>query len=83
MSTNSGASFAPGRAALQDMYLAEVRRQNVEVTVFLINGVQLHGTVRGYDAFTITLEYEHRPHLVYKHAISTISPQSPLTLPEA
>jgi sRNA-binding regulator protein Hfq len=29
------------------------------------------------------LEYEHRPHLIYKHAVSTISPQSPLTLPEA
>jgi len=82
MATTPGAASAGNRAQLQDTYLAEVRRQNVEVTVFLMNGVQLHGNVRGYDAFTIVLEYEHRLHLVYKHAVSTISPQTPLALPE-
>jgi host factor-I protein len=71
-----------GRAQLQDTYLAEVKRQGIAVTVYLVNGFQLRGTVRGYDAFTIVLEYEHRMHLIYKHAVSTISPQSPLTLPE-
>jgi host factor-I protein len=75
-------TFAANRAQLQDTYLAEVLRQGVSVVVFLMNGVQLRGTVRGYDAFTIVLEYEHRPHLVYKHAVSTISPQAPLALPE-
>jgi host factor-I protein len=83
MASPTGTTLAANRAHLQDTYLAEVRRQGVAVTVFLMNGVQLRGTVRGYDAFTIVLEYEHRPHLVYKHAVSTISPQSPLTLPEA
>ena len=63
---------------LQDAYLAEVRRQAVPVTVYLVNGFQLRGTVKGYDAFTIVLEYEHRLHLIYKHAVSTISPQAPL-----
>lgn len=62
-------------AALQDAYLAEVRRQAAPVTVYLVNGFQLRGTVKGYDAFTILLEYEHRLHLIYKHAVSTISPQ--------
>ncbi|MBD5656290.1 MAG: RNA chaperone Hfq [Candidatus Eremiobacteraeota bacterium] len=71
-----------GRAQLQDTYLAEVKRQGIAVTVYLVNGFQLRGTVRGYDAFTIVLEYEHRVHLIYKHAVSTISPQAPLTLPE-
>jgi host factor-I protein len=83
MPSNAAPPLGANRAQLQDTYLAEVRRQNVAVTVFLMNGVQLRGNVRGYDAFTIVLEYEHRVHLVYKHAISTISPQSPLTLPEA
>ena len=83
MATNTGVPYAGNRAQLQDTYLAEVRRQNVAVTVFLMNGVQLHGSVRGYDAFTLVLEYEHRLHLVYKHAVSTISPQTPLTLPDA
>jgi host factor-I protein len=82
MATPPGATLAASRVQLQDTYLAEVRRQGVSVIVFLMNGVQLRGTVRGYDAFTIVLEYEHRPHLIYKHAVSTISPQTPLTLPE-
>jgi host factor-I protein len=38
--------------------------------------------VKGYDNFTIVLDYEHRSHLIYKHAVSTISPSGPLTLPE-
>jgi host factor-I protein len=76
------AGATAGRAQLQDTYLAEVRRQGIGVTVYLVNGFQLRGTVKGYDAFTIVLEYEHRVHLIYKHAVSTISPQAPLSLPE-
>ena len=67
------------QAALQDAYLAEVRRQAVPVTIYLVNGFQLRGLVKGYDAFTILLEYELKPHLIYKHAVSTISPQGPLS----
>jgi len=73
----------PGnRAQLQDSYLAEVKRQGIAVTVYLVNGFQLRGMVKGYDNFTIVLDYEHRSHLIYKHAVSTISPSAPLTLPE-
>jgi host factor-I protein len=68
---------------LQDAYLAEVKRQAVPVTVYLVNGFQLRGTVKGFDSFTIVLEYEHRAHLIYKHAVSTISPQTPLNPPIA
>ena len=64
--------------ALQDAFLAEVKRQAVPVVIYLVNGFQLKGLVRGFDAFTIVLEFEHKPHLVYKHAVSTISPQGPL-----
>ena len=66
-------------AQLQDTYLAEVKRLGVPVTVYLVNGFQLRGAVRGFDAFTILLEYEQRHHLIYKHAVSTISPQSPFS----
>ncbi len=66
---------------LQDAYLAEVKRQGVQVVVYLVNGFQLRGLVKGFDSFTIVLEYEHRSHLVYKHAVSTISPQGPLVAP--
>ena len=81
MATIGGTSSATNRAQLQDAYLAEAKRADIAVTVYLVNGFQLRGTVKGYDAFTIVLEYEHRLHLVYKHAVSTISPQAPLALP--
>ncbi len=66
---------------LQDTFLESARRQSAAVTVYLMNGFQLRGTVKGYDAFTIVLEYEGRAHLIYKHAVSTISPQTQLTQP--
>jgi host factor-I protein len=66
--------------SVQDFYLAEIRRRMVPVTVFLVNGSELRGVVKAFDPFTITLEYENKTHLVYKHAISTISPQGPITI---
>jgi host factor-I protein len=65
--------------SLQDSYLAEIKRQNVPVTIYLMNGFQLRGIVKGFDPFTIVLEYERKTHLVYKHAVSTISPQGPFS----
>jgi host factor-I protein len=67
-------------AGLQDAFLAECRRQGAPVTVFLVNGFQLRGVVKGFDPFTLLLEYERKTHLIYKHAISTISPGAPLAV---
>ena len=58
--------------------LLQAFEQAIPVTVYLVNGFQLRGMVKGFDSFTIVLEYEHKHHLIYKHAVSTISPQSPL-----
>jgi host factor-I protein len=60
---------------LQDAYLLAIKRENAPVTIYLRNGFQLRGHVRGFDNFTIILEYDNKPHLVYKHAVSTVSPQ--------
>lgn len=68
--------------SLQDSYLAEVRRQGVPVTVYLVNGFQLRGIVKGFDPFTILIEYERKTHLIYKHAVSTISPQGAFATPD-
>ncbi|MFN2449454.1 MAG: RNA chaperone Hfq [Candidatus Baltobacteraceae bacterium] len=68
--------------SLQDSYLAEVKRQGVPVTVYLVNGFQLRGIVKGFDPFTILIEYERKTHLIYKHAVSTISPQGPFATPD-
>jgi host factor-I protein len=63
---------------LQDGFLNQVRKESVPVTIYLANGFQLRGLVRGFDNFTIILDSEGKPELVYKHAISTIIPARPL-----
>lgn len=59
---------------LQDTFLNQVRKENVPVTIYLVNGFQLKGQVRGFDNFTVMVEVDGRHQMVYKHAISTISP---------
>jgi host factor-I protein len=61
-------------ASLQDTFLAECKQSGAPVTLYLMNGFQLRGVVKGFDSFTVLLEYEQKTHLVYKHAISTVSP---------
>lgn len=63
---------------LQDSFLNQVRKDNISVTIFLINGFQLKGNVRGFDNFTVILEVDGKQQMVYKHAISTISPIKPV-----
>ena len=60
---------------LQDMFLNQVRKEGVGVTIYLSNSVQLRGHVRGFDAFTVLLEAPGKPtQLVYKHSIASIVP---------
>lgn len=63
---------------LQDAFLNQVRKENIPVTIFLVNGFQLKGMVKGFDNFTVILESEGKQMMVYKHAISTISPVRPV-----
>lgn len=63
---------------LQDAFLNLVRRDKIPVTVYLVNGFQIKGLVKGFDNFTVIIEMEQRQQLVYKHAISTISPIRPI-----
>lgn len=59
---------------LQDTFLNQVRKENIPVVIYLINGFQLKGSVKGFDNFTVVIEYEGKQQLVYKHAISTVAP---------
>lgn len=69
---------------LQDTFLNQVRKENIAVTIYLINSVQLRGHVRGFDAFTILLESPGRPtQLVYKSAVTSIVPMRPVHLRDA
>ena len=63
---------------LQDAILSEVRRDKVPVTMFLMNGFQLRGTVTGYDSFVVVLVTDGKQQMIYKHAISTLAPIRPL-----
>jgi len=59
---------------LQDNFLNQARKDNVMLTVFLVNGYQIKGTVRSFDNFTLLMEVDGRQQMIYKHAISTIIP---------
>lgn len=59
---------------LQDSFLNQVRKENIPVTIYLVNGFQLKGQVKGFDNFTVILELEGKQQMIYKHAISTIAP---------
>ena len=59
---------------LQDVFLNRVRKENTVITIFLVNGYQIKGIVKGFDNYTIVLEEENKQNLIYKHAISTIVP---------
>ena len=65
---------------LQNYFLNQVRKEGIPVTVFLVNGFQLKGNLRGFDNFTVILESEGKQQMVYKHAISTIVPNKPISL---
>ena len=65
---------------LQDTILKEVRREKIPVTLFLMNGFQLRGTVSGYDNFVVVLVTDGKQQMIYKHAISTLVPVRPLKL---
>ena len=60
---------------IQDQYLNQLRKDGINVTVFLLNGFQLRGQIKGFDNFTVLFETEGKQQLVYKHAISTFAPQ--------
>lgn len=63
---------------LQDVFLNLLRKDGTPLTIYLINGFQLKGIVKAFDNFTVLLEGDGKQMLVYKHAISTVSPMRPV-----
>ena len=59
---------------LQDNYLNQAINENIPVIIHLVNGFPIRGLVKGFDSFTVILETEGKQQLVYKHAISSVSP---------
>ena len=69
-----------GNINLQDVFLNRARKENLNLTVYLINGYQIKGIVKGFDNYTIILKSEGKQQLIYKHAISTIIPSQSIDL---
>lgn len=65
---------------VQDYYLNQLRKDRVPVTMFLMNGFQLKGTISAFDNFTVILDTDGKQQLIYKHAISTFSPSKNISL---
>ena len=65
---------------VQDVFLNHVRKNKLQVTVFLISGVKLQGIITWFDNFSMLLHRDSHSQLVYKHAISTIMPSEPIKL---
>ena len=63
---------------LQDIILNGARKNKIPVTLFLTNGFQLKGNVTGFDSFTVILNCDGKQMMIYKHAISTITPLKPI-----
>ncbi len=61
----------------------QLRRESIPVTIYLVNGYQLKGHIKGFDNFTVVLENDGRQQLVYKHALSTITPMRNVNLTQA
>ncbi len=65
----------------QDTFLSAVRRDRSTVVVFLMNGFQMKGVICGFDSFVVILDSDGKQQMIYKHAISTIVPARPVSLP--
>jgi host factor-I protein len=69
--------------SLQEVFLGAVRRAEEPVTMFLVNGVMLQGEIAAFDLFCMLLQREGMSQLVYKHAVSTVQPEHPVSFMEA
>jgi len=67
---------------LQDSFLNAVRKEKIEITIYLMNGVPIKGKVVSFDNFTILIEVDKKQNLIYKHAVSTLMPVKPVQYKE-
>jgi len=63
-----------GVVVLQDVFLNQLRKERIPVTIHLTNGFQLRGIIKGFDNFVVLFESDGKQMMIYKHAISTVTP---------
>ncbi len=59
--------------SLQEPFLNALRKERIQVAIYLVNGIKLQGVVESFDQFVVLLK-NTVGQMVYKHAISTIVP---------
>jgi len=72
MHDSSGETMSKSQS-LQDPFLNALRRERVPVSIYLVNGIKLQGTIESFDQFVVLLR-NTVSQMVYKHAISTVVP---------
>lgn len=66
---------------LQDNFLNQIRKEQIPITIYLLNGYQIKGFVKGFDNYIILVETtDKKQQIIYKHGISTISPVKSIDL---
>ena len=68
---------------LQDVFLNQARKEKIPVTIYITNGFQFKGMVKGFDNYTVILDTDGKQNLIYKHAISTITPMKTISILDA
>lgn len=68
---------------LQDVFLNQARKDKIPVTIYITNGFQFKGTIKGFDNYIVVLDTDGKQNLIYKHAISTITPLKPVSILDA
>ncbi|MBQ8172138.1 MAG: RNA chaperone Hfq [Oscillospiraceae bacterium] len=68
---------------LQDVFLNQARKDRIPVTIYITNGFQFKGIVKGFDSYTVILDTDGKQNLIYKHAISTVTPLKPISILDA
>ena len=67
---------------LQDVFLNQARKEQITVRIYLINGFELEGIVKGFDSYIVILDCKGKQSLIYKHAISMILPAKSISILE-
>ncbi len=66
---------------IQDLFLNKARKAGIPVTIHVMNGYQIkNAVIKSYDNFVLIVEAEKQQMMIYKHAVSSITPQKPLEI---
>lgn len=68
----------------RDAFLEDARENRIEISVWVVSGVELRGIVEDYDNHTVVVSSQKRPHtyIERQHIVSMAPYEKPATVPE-